>query len=73
LVFLENDNYELTFKDNGPGLPEQINFENSKTLGLRLIRGLSQQIKGSVTYRFDEGAVFVVRFKAKSIIKSSLS
>ena len=73
LVVLENDNYELTFKDNGPGLPEHINFENSKTLGLRLIRGLSQQIKGSVTYRFDEGAVFVVRFKAKSIIKSSLS
>ena len=73
LVVLENDNYELTFRDNGPGLPEHINFENSKTLGLRLIRGLSQQIKGSVTYRFDEGAVFVVRFKAKSIIKSSLS
>ena len=64
---LEADNFELTYKDNGPGLPENVSFENSKTLGLRLIRGLAQQIKGSVDYKFEKGSVFRVRFKAKSI------
>jgi two-component sensor histidine kinase len=64
---LEADSFELTYKDNGPGLPENVSFENSKTLGLRLIRGLAQQIKGSVDYKFEKGSVFRVRFKAKSI------
>ena len=64
---LEVNSFELTYKDNGPGLPENVRFENSKTLGLRLIRGLAQQIKGSVDYKFEKGSVFRVRFKAKSI------
>ncbi len=64
---LTNDNgiYELIFKDNGPGLPPNINFDNSQTLGLKLIRGLSQQIRGSVTYHYDQGSVFTIKFKGK--------
>jgi two-component sensor histidine kinase/ligand-binding sensor domain-containing protein len=71
LQVLENGMYELIYKDNGPGLPPSINFDNSQTLGLKLIRGLSQQIKGSVTYHYDNGSVFMIRFKGKS--KKSLN
>jgi two-component sensor histidine kinase len=69
LEIFENGMYELIFKDNGPGLPPNINFENSQTLGLKLIRGLSQQIKGSVAYRYDQGSLFTIRFKGKSKTK----
>ena len=69
LQVLDNGVFELIYKDNGPGLPHNINFDNSQTLGLKLIRGLSQQIKGSVTYHYDQGSVFTIRFKGKSKTK----
>jgi two-component sensor histidine kinase/ligand-binding sensor domain-containing protein len=69
LEIVENGTYELTFKDNGPGLPPNINFDNSQTLGLKLIRGLSQQIRGAVTYHYDQGSVFTITFKGKSKTK----
>ena len=65
LLTIDNGIYELIFKDNGPGLPPNINFDNSQTLGLKLIRGLSQQIRGSVTYHYDQGSVFTIKFKGK--------
>jgi two-component sensor histidine kinase/ligand-binding sensor domain-containing protein len=54
---------ELIYKDNGLGLPAHINFESSPKLGLRLVRGLVEQIKGTVTYHFNEGSVFTIQFK----------
>ncbi len=66
LTVSENGKYEFTYKDNGPGLPPNVNFENSQTLGLRLISGLSEQINGSLFYKYDGGSVFVIQFKAKS-------
>lgn len=69
LQTIDGGMYELTFKDNGPGLPPNINFDNSQTLGLKLIRGLSQQIRGSVTYHYDQGSVFTIKFKGKSKTK----
>jgi two-component sensor histidine kinase len=69
LQIIDDGTYELTFKDNGPGLPPNINFDNSQTLGLKLIRGLSQQIRGSVTYHYDHGSVFTIKFKGKSKTK----
>ena len=62
LTILENGNYEFTYRDNGPGLPPNIDFENAQTLGLRLISGLSEQINGNLDYRFEEGSVFVIQF-----------
>jgi two-component sensor histidine kinase len=62
LTILENGNYEFKYRDNGPGLPPNIDFENAQTLGLRLISGLSEQINGNLDYRFEEGSVFVIQF-----------
>lgn len=55
--------YELIYKDNGSGLPDHIDFETNKTLGLRLIKGLAKQLSGKVTYHFDKGSVFTVFFQ----------
>ena len=62
LTILENGNYEFKYRDNGPGLPPTIDFENAQTLGLRLISGLTEQINGNLEYRFEEGSVFVIQF-----------
>ena len=60
---LEKGNYILTFKDNGPGLPEKINTTKSSTLGMQLIKGLAQQLSGTVEYTFNSGSLFTIKFK----------
>ncbi|NML56822.1 histidine kinase dimerization/phosphoacceptor domain -containing protein [Chryseobacterium cheonjiense] len=40
----ENDKFHLTVRDNGMGIPEPIDIENSKSLGLKLMKGLSEDI-----------------------------
>lgn len=55
--------YELTVKDSGAGMSDDIPFEKRKSLGLRLIKRLSKQLHGNVTYIYDQGAQFTVKFK----------
>jgi two-component sensor histidine kinase/ligand-binding sensor domain-containing protein len=55
--------YKLIFRDNGPGIKGDVDFERAGTLGLRLVKGLMQQIAGSVTYKNDGGAMFIIYFK----------
>jgi two-component sensor histidine kinase/ligand-binding sensor domain-containing protein len=63
LITLDADgNCELIYKDNGLGLPAHINFESSPRLGLRLVKGLADQIKGKVSYQYNEGSVFTIHF-----------
>ena len=45
----------LTVRDNGRGLPEKMDFENSQSLGLKLVRSLTQQLDGNITYRNNGG------------------
>ncbi len=65
IMKLSKREYQLTYRDNGPGLADDVDFETTATLGLRLINGLSKQIHGSVKYYFEKGSVFVINFKEK--------
>lgn len=56
-------NYILIYSDNGTGLKKEINFEESNTMGLRLIKGLADQIGGKAAYKFNNGAQFTIEFK----------
>ena len=55
--------YQLVVKDNGKGLPKELDLSRAKSLGLRLVRRLAQQLHGSVSYTFDNGSIFSVSFK----------
>lgn len=56
------DNIELQVSDNGPGIPEHaINKFNS--LGLELIKSLSEQIDGDYKFSTNNGLVFNLRFR----------
>ena len=59
--------YELIYKDNGSGLPDHIDFETNKTLGLKLIKGLAKQLLGKSTYSYNQGSVFTVFFQDAAI------
>ena len=47
----------LEVRDNGIGLPEDFCFNNTKTLGLRLVRVLTRQLKGEVVLKQPENGL----------------
>jgi PAS domain S-box-containing protein len=58
----KDDKYMLKVKDNGRGLPGDLDPENIKTLGLELVFNLSEQIEGTVEILRDTGTVFKIIF-----------
>ncbi len=57
-----NESILLTIGDDGPGLPPNVGFWNTKTLGLRLVRTLVRQIDGELEVGDPPGAEFRIRF-----------
>ena len=55
--------YELEVADNGKGLPEGFNPDKSSSLGLKLVKALSKQLKGSFAAHSLNGTSFVVKFR----------
>lgn len=53
----------LTIKDNGPGLPENIDLSKSKSLGFKLISIFVKQLKGELKYYNDNGLTFEMKLK----------
>ncbi|MET0277942.1 MAG: histidine kinase dimerization/phosphoacceptor domain -containing protein [Pseudorhodoplanes sp.] len=57
--------YELRFSDRGRGLPEGFDIGESKSLGLKVIRGTARQLGGSVEItRLEKGTEFLIRLPA---------
>lgn len=54
--------YVLEYSDTGAGLPENIDFKNAETLGLGLIKILSEQLNGTVEYTRDPKSKFSIEF-----------
>jgi PAS domain S-box-containing protein len=59
----EGDHFVLTVKDNGVGFPEELDFKNTDSLGLRLVNSLTGQIQGNIHLRLDNGTEFKITFK----------
>ena len=67
-VILEEDDggFILTVRDNGVGLPPDLDISTTKTLGLKLVNFLAKhQMKSSVEASSDQGAEFRFRFRDK--------
>ncbi|WP_340105876.1 PAS domain S-box protein [Rhodohalobacter sp. 8-1] len=57
----------LAIKDNGVGLPADFNPESTKTLGMQLIKTLSDQLFGTFKFESDEeGSIFTLSFQKKA-------
>ena len=62
-----NGDIELSVTDNGIGLPEDIDFRTTETLGLRLVTILAEdQLNGEIELDRTEGTAFHIRFKEQS-------
>lgn len=56
--------FALIYTDSGPGLDSGIDIQTAKSTGLRLIRGLLQQLNGTISYESkDNSHQFVIVFR----------
>jgi two-component sensor histidine kinase len=58
------DNYILTYSDDGIGIPEEITFDRTESLGMQLIKGLTKQIDGSIVLDRTAGTKYTITFPA---------
>jgi PAS domain S-box-containing protein len=58
----ENQRYHLVVGDNGIGFPENIDFQNTTSLGLQLVNSLVKQLDGTVELVCSKGTEFRISF-----------
>jgi two-component sensor histidine kinase/CheY-like chemotaxis protein len=56
------DSCRLEIKDNGKGLPDNFDIENSSSLGLQLVFNLVKQLRGSIETKSKEGMQVMIKF-----------
>ncbi|WP_083571866.1 tetratricopeptide repeat-containing sensor histidine kinase [Chitinophaga sancti] len=62
LITLDDTHRELCIFDNGNGLPQQLNMEETTTLGMSLMRGLSEQLDGTFEVKSRQGTIITIVF-----------
>jgi len=58
----DNDKFTLIVSDNGVGFPKDLDFRNTKTLGLQLVCTLTDQLGGSIELDRSSGTKFKITF-----------
>ena len=58
----EENQYRLEIRDNGPGLPPDVDFFNSRSLGLQLVNALTEQLRGQLFHNMGAGTEVVIVF-----------
>ncbi|PKL66675.1 MAG: hypothetical protein CVV28_09765 [Methanobacteriales archaeon HGW-Methanobacteriales-1] len=60
---LKEDNYQLIVKDDGVGIPEDLDFKNVDSLGLKLVTSLINQLDGELEVDRSCGTEFKITFR----------
>jgi PAS domain S-box-containing protein len=58
----QDETYYMTVSDNGVGFPADIDFENTSTLGLKLVNTLVKQVDGCIELKRGKGTKFIISF-----------
>ena len=66
----ENNKYKLVIADNGVGIPEDMEIDTSGSLGMNLMRGLTNQLDGTFFIENKKGLMIIVIFSQSSIDKN---
>jgi two-component sensor histidine kinase len=62
---LPDGQIELRVADTGAGLPEDFTLDKSASLGMKIITGTAQQLRGTIEVnRLSPGTEFIIRFPA---------
>ena len=59
----EQNNYELSVSDNGKGMPSGFLVEESESLGLKLVKMLTEQLNGNLELNTKNGTEYKIKFK----------
>lgn len=60
---IQDDDFVLIVADNGIGIPDHINILKTKSLGMKILHKLVQQIEGEIQNDFSNGTKFSIYFK----------
>ncbi len=64
LFTIAENEFELTVKDNGKGIPKDLDFRKTESLGLQLVTDLAElQLEGKISLNRTDGTEFQIRFK----------
>ena len=53
---------ELIIADNGVGLPKELDYKNSESLGLQLVYTLAEQLNAAISVTIDKGTKYLITF-----------
>ncbi len=59
---LDGNQLQLSVADDGKGLSKDLDLENVKSLGLKLVNILTRQLKGQLSYAVENGTRFSITF-----------
>lgn len=63
MLSLDDDNVKLSVKDNGVGIPEEFDIYKPNTLGLHLVKALTEdQLKGKMELKREKGVEIFIEF-----------
>lgn len=63
----KDSTFSLIVKDNGIGVPRHINLLHLETLGLQLVQGFVQQLKGTLQANCQSGTAFHILFPGEDL------
>lgn len=66
----DDEYFVLSVADNGAGLPEDLDINQLKTLGLQLVTSLTKQLEGTIELERKSGTSFKIRFKESGCNKN---
>jgi two-component sensor histidine kinase len=60
----QSGTFELIVSDDGTGIPSDLNYRNTQSLGLRLITNLTEnQLQGKLELKRSKGTAFQINFQ----------
>ncbi|MBT6068754.1 histidine kinase, partial [Candidatus Peregrinibacteria bacterium] len=63
----QDQKLQLTVIDDGVGIPDDFDWKNSKSLGLKLVRTLVEnQLDGSIDFDNTNGTKFTIKFNIET-------
>ena len=54
--------FTLIIGDNGVGLPQELDFRNTESLGLQLVCTFTEQLEGTINLDNSQGTTFIIEF-----------
>jgi two-component sensor histidine kinase len=64
MVKQKNKKFKLIVQDNGKGLPEDFDINTTKSLGIQLIKGFINELKGTYDIKNESGTIYDIEIEA---------